>query len=102
MLTRGSKHLLLVPEQLNTLQFAPSVTLQGGPRCSVDRYSLGAHADGMALASLAARWKPDLTVLVHGTRTARQKLGTRLTQLGLAHRVLSPGESVTHTVEPTT
>jgi Cft2 family RNA processing exonuclease len=63
-------------------------------QCSVNRYNLSAHADGDELAALADRFRPGLTLLVHGDGEARAGLTERLNRRDLVCRLPLNGETV--------
>src|SRR5260370_22524580 len=71
----GKKLLDLAEHKHNTLELGGQ---QVQVQCSVDKYSLSAHADGGELASYASSLNPRRVALVHGDEEARLALRSLL------------------------
>jgi len=71
----GKKLLDLAEHKQNTLELGGQ---QVQVQCSVDKYSLSAHADGGELASYASSLNPRRVALVHGDEEARLALRSLL------------------------
>ncbi len=78
-LAQGSPNLILLPVQ----EKRPNVVGPLKAKCTIDGYRLSTHATHNSLRSMAVEIGAHNTILVHGTRTARQTLATELALHGI-------------------
>jgi len=88
-LAEATEHLILAPAG-GTGRHVEQAVAPRIVRCTVGSYGLMSHADGAALAALAARWHPELVVINHGQPEAKAALQARLAESGL-HAVVARG-----------
>jgi predicted metal-dependent RNase len=88
-------HLILRPAGAPGQRQVAPAAVTSNVRCRTGTYGLMSHADGEALAALAARWQPELVVLHHGELHTREALQARLAALGLVAVLATPDLPVT-------
>jgi len=93
-LAEATEHLILAPAGGAARQHVEQAVAPRSVRCTVGSYGLMSHADGAALAALAARWRPELVVINHGQPEAKAALQARLAESGLHAVVAGAGKPI--------
>ncbi len=93
-LAEATEHLILAPAGGAARQHVEQAVAPRIVRCTVGSYGLMSHADGAALAALAARWHPELVVINHGQPEAKAALQARLAESGLHAVVARAGQPI--------
>lgn len=94
LLRTDAKHAILVPSGQSGIGRWSGHGQEPSIRSTFARYELTTHADGEALAALAARWQPRLTLIVHGREGAQTGLAARLRERNLTYRMPEAGQAV--------
>jgi len=93
-LAEATEHLILAPAGGAARQHVEQAVAPRSVRCTIGTYGLMSHADGAALAALAARWRPELVVINHGQPEAKAALQARLAKSGLHAVVARAGQPI--------
>ncbi len=93
-LASDERHLILVLAGQGAKQAVKDAVAPAAVECAVESFALLSHADGGALAALAARWCPQLVVINHGQPAVKAALQARVSAGGNEAVICDAGQTI--------